>query len=598
MEIQNLKSKQADWIHKELNQVCESNDIEDIKKTLYSLDSKLYSSHYQNNIQKEELENSASIAQSKEWIEKEDVESNFERVKKEEFVEMQENKQQKYDTQNKIEEIKLQIDVLSDLSKKFPSKPDQFEKRIIDSYDTNLRIALDYAINALDVVQLFLDSPLKKMTSNRHDTVLNSISVNIKEIALHLSIYDSFYLPTKQSSIKDIIYNLNQVLDFMENAETKGLLLTSSSAEANHDEFNDKALQNNDNQDLNSRKSVAKERVESSNIDELKEILSRSLYNAQSGTLELREIVKSSNHNILDEVDYQKEYIKLLNTLTNIVSRHQENDTLGSLLLVARYLHDPDYLSNWLKNAKKDERVTIIGNYEGGQQEFVEPNILKNISPEPIDSCDKIPSNYLKIEDIPLEYRSCDVYILSLRYAREQSIERYVEICHILFNDIEGFGDKSAMTKREKIELLGISLNYGFEFFNENKALVNFVVENQEALDDLGILHELNYSSNFSKEKIRTVENQESDFFFKKSKVILSKKEEVKLLSFMIRQVGRFKRHGYPFVMFHNNNSKIFKKQQQAYEYLVGHLDEIKQSPNVYDVAVTKTNITIYFERN
>lgn len=353
-EIQKLKSEQADWIHKELNQACESNDIEDIKKSLYSLDSKLYSSHYQNNIQKEEPENSASIAQSKEWIEKEDIESNFEKVKKEELVEMQENKQQKYDTQNKIEEIKLQIELLNDLQKKFPLNPDQFEKRIMDNYDASLRNALDYAISAIDTTQLFIDRPLKKLTLERPSMVLSSISANVKEIASHLSIYDSSYPLKKQYCIENIISELNCSLAFLRSAEAKGMLLTSSFAEANQDDFNDKAFQNSDNQDLNSRKSVAKERVEASNIDELKEILSRSLYNAQSRTLELREIVKSSNHNILDEVDYQKEYIKLLNTLTNIVNRHQENDTLGSLLLVARYLHDPDYLSNWLENAKKN----------------------------------------------------------------------------------------------------------------------------------------------------------------------------------------------------------------------------------------------------
>lgn len=93
-------------------------------------------------------------------------------------------------------------------------------------------------------------------------------------------------------------------------------------------------------------------------------------------------------------------------------------------------------------------------------------------------------------------------------------------------------------------------------------------------------------------------ENEEADFFSKKAKMILSNKEEVKLLSFMIRQVRRFKRHGYPFVMFYNHKSKFFRKQQQAYEYLVDHMDEIKQSHNVFGVVVTKTKITIYFERN
>lgn len=515
-------------------------------------------------------------------------------------VEMQENKQQKYDTQNKIEEIQHQVELLNALQKKFPLNPDQFEKRIMDSYDAGLRNALDFAIKAIDTTQLFIDHPLKKLTLDRPSTVLSSISANVKEIASHLSIYDSSYPLKKQYCIEDIIAELNCTLTFLQGAESEGMLLTSSSAEADQDDFNDKAFQNSDNQDFNSRKRVAKERVEASNIDELKEILSRSLYNAQSATLELREIVKSCNHNILDEVDYQKEYIKLLNTLTNIVSRHQENDTLGSLLLVARYLLDPDYLSNWLENTKKDERVTIIGNNEGGQQEFVEPNILKNISPKSIEGYDDILSNHLKIEDIPLEYRSCDVYILSLRHAREQSIERYVEICRILFDDIESFEDKSAMTKREKIELLGISLSYGFEFFNENKALADFVVENQEALDDFEILHELNYSSNFSKENIRIDENEEADFFSKKAGMILSNKEdsnkdEIKVLGYIIRQVIRAHEKGINVVVF--KYSSYLKKARNSFEYLIEHLDEIEQSPNVLRVKVTVFYIAIYFER-
>ncbi|WP_204162932.1 hypothetical protein [Lactococcus lactis] len=45
-EIQNLKLEQMDWIHKELNQVCESNDIDDIKRNLHRLDSQLYLLHH------------------------------------------------------------------------------------------------------------------------------------------------------------------------------------------------------------------------------------------------------------------------------------------------------------------------------------------------------------------------------------------------------------------------------------------------------------------------------------------------------------------------------------------------------------------------
>lgn len=40
--IQKLKAEQLEWLHKELNQACESNEIEEIKKTLYSLDHQLY----------------------------------------------------------------------------------------------------------------------------------------------------------------------------------------------------------------------------------------------------------------------------------------------------------------------------------------------------------------------------------------------------------------------------------------------------------------------------------------------------------------------------------------------------------------------------
>lgn len=46
IEIQKLKSGQADWIHKELNQACESNDIDDIKRNLHRLDSQLYLLHH------------------------------------------------------------------------------------------------------------------------------------------------------------------------------------------------------------------------------------------------------------------------------------------------------------------------------------------------------------------------------------------------------------------------------------------------------------------------------------------------------------------------------------------------------------------------
>lgn len=504
-------------------------------------------------------------------------------------VEFQENKQQKYDTQNKIEEIQHQVELLNALQKKFPLNPDQFEKRIMDSYDASLTNALDFAIKAIDTTQLFIDHPLRKLTLDRPSNVLSSISANVKEIASHLSIYDFSYPLKKQYCIEDIIAELNCALTFLQGAESEGMLLTSSSAEANQDDFNDKAFQNSDNQDLNSRKRVAKERVEASNIDELKEILSRNLYNAQSGTLELREIVKSSNHNILDEVDYQKEYIKLLNTLTNIVSRHQENDTLGSLLLVARYLHDPDYLSNWLKNAKKDERLTIIGNNEGGQQEFVEPNILKNISPEPIAAYDDILSNHLKIEDIPQKYRSLDGYIRSFECAREISVDRYIEICRLLLEDIQSLTEKSAMTKKEGKRLLSDTVINGYDYFEDKEALDNFIIKQEEALGStIGLFRDPNYSA---EEFNKNVNNHSKDVI----DLVYSSKEDLKTLSYIGRQIRNSQIRGIGFAII--VNSKYFKRPRKAYEYLVEHADEWRETPEVSDVVISDISVKINFER-
>ncbi|MDT2879694.1 hypothetical protein P7H94_12940 [Lactococcus lactis] len=405
-------------------------------------------------------------------------------------IEIQENKQLKNDTKNKIEEIQHQVELLYALQKKFPLDPDQFEKRIMDSYDAGLRIALGYAIKAIDTTQLFIDRPLKKLTLDRPSMVLSSISANVKEIASHLSIYDSSYPLKMQYCIKDIFAELNCSLKFLQGAEAEGMLLTPSSTEASQFEFHDKRL---------------------------------------------------------DSVE------------------------------------------------KKDERVTIIGNNEGGQQEFVEPKILKNISPEPIAAYDDILSNHLKIEDIPLEYRSRDVYSLSFRYARGHSIERYVEICRILLDDIESFGDKSPMTKGQGIQLLASYFINGFDYFKDNKALVDFAVEKQKALADIGIVHE------FSKEKNRIVENEEADFFSKKAKMILSNKEdsnkaEIKVLGYIIRQVIQAHEQGDDFIVF--KNFKYFKKQRHSYLYLVEHADEIEQSQNILRVVVTGIYVAIYFERN
>lgn len=420
-------------------------------------------------------------------------------------VEMQENKQLKYDTKNKIEEIQRQVELLNDLQKKFPLNPDQFEKRIMDSYDASLRNALDYAISAIDTTQLFIDRPLKKLTLDRPSMVLSSISANVKEIASHLSIYDSYYPLKKQYCIEDIIAELNCALTFLQGAESEGMLLTSSSAEFNQYGSDDKGL--------------------------------------QSGK-------------------------------------------------------------------KKDENITIIGNTVGVQQEFLHPNILVNNSSEQLydyqDFChslgDVILSNQLKIEDIPQELRllgGSQLYQKAWLYSRRHSnMERYILTFRLLLNDIKSFKENDIWTRKEAIRLVLDELINGLDLFNEDKALIDFIVEQKATLEEFGILYDSNYSSIFLKENIREPEKEKPGIFPKKDKFSLSiKKEERKILGYIIRKVGRSKMYGHSFLMFHNHNSKVSKKQQQAYKYLISHLDEIKQSLNAEDVDVTETSVTIYFKK-
>ncbi|MDT2887960.1 hypothetical protein [Lactococcus lactis] len=433
---------------------------------------------------------------------------NFEEPLKEEEQEvLDENRQLKYDTQNKIEEIKLQIDVLSDLCKKFPSKPDQFEERILSSYDTKLRIALNSTINAMDIVQLFLDSTLQKKTSNSPNTVLNSISVNIKEIALHLSIYDSFYPLKEQFSLRDIISRLSETLEFMEDAESVGMLLSSSSAEFNQYGANDKGLQNSE---------------------------------------------------------------------------------------------------------KKDENIPIIGNTEGGQKEFLEPNIHLKSSPEQLyvyqdfshSLGDVILSNQLKIEDVPQELRllgGSQLYQKAWLHSRKHSdVEQYVLTLQLLLNDVKSFKGNGVWTRGEARRLVLEGLINGLDLFNEDKSLIDFIAEQKNNLEDIGILYDPDYSSVFSKEKIRKDENEEDDFFSEKAKIILSNKAEsnkaeIKVLGYIIRQVIRSHEKGINVVVFKYSN--YLKKARNSFEYLVKHLDEIEQSPKVLRVKVTAFYIAIYFER-
>jgi len=91
--------------------------------------------------------------------------------------------------------------------------------------------------------------------------------------------------------------------------------------------------------------------LQADNIYDLKEQLSRDLYHTRTAVSKLTDIIeKHSKHNILDEIDFQKEYIILLKELNKFIENELKNDTEESLLLVARFLQDPKYLSAWFEN--------------------------------------------------------------------------------------------------------------------------------------------------------------------------------------------------------------------------------------------------------
>lgn len=256
---------------------------------------------------------------------------------------------------------------------------------------------------------------------------------------------------------------------------------------------------------------------------------------------------------------------------------------------------------------KKDENITIIGNTEGGQKEFVEPNILlKSSSEQPYvyqDFChslgDVILSNQMKIEDVPQELRllgGSQLYQKAWLHNREHfDVERYILTFRLLLNDIKSFKGNGVWTRKEAIKLILDELINGLDFFNENKFLIDFIIDQKDTLEGFGILYGPDYSSAFSKEKIRTDENEEADFFSLKAKMLHSNKSEIKVLGYIIRRVIHAHEQGADFIVF--KNFKYFKKQRYSYLYLVEHADEIEQSKNILRVVVTDIYVAIYFER-
>lgn len=302
--------------------------------------------------------------------------------------------------------------------------------------------------------------------------------------------------------------------------------------------------------------------IQDSNIDELKEKLSRSCYAAKDVYLNLRDILNKNQEHILDNLDYQKAYIKLLKDLKNVMVVEQENDIIGDLLFVARHLHDPDYLMGWFKNSILKEEKT-----EGQVAQ----------------------SNHLVIEDIPQENRKLDDYIRSFECAREISVDRYIEICRLLLEDIQSLTEKSAMNKKEGKSLLANSIMTGYDYFEDKEALDNFIIEQEEALGStIGLFRDPNYSA---EEFNKNINNHSKDVI----DLVYSAKEDLKTLSYIGRKIRSFQKRGVGFAII--NNSKHFKRPQKAYEYLVEHADEWRGSSEVLDIVITDMRVGIFFER-
>ncbi len=299
-----------------------------------------------------------------------------------------------------------------------------------------------------------------------------------------------------------------------------------------------------------------------SNIDELKVKLSRSCSAAVDGYLNLREILNNNQEHILDNLDYQKAYIKLLKDLKNVMVVEQENDITGDLLFVARHLHNPDYLMGWFKNSILKEEKT-----EGQVAQ----------------------SNHLVIEDIPQENRKLDDYIRSFECAREISVDRYIEICRLLLEDIQSLTEKSAMNKKEGKSLLSDAIMTGYDYFEDKEALDNFIIEQEEALGStIGLFRDPNYSAVGLKNGGNIHSKDVID-------LVYSSKEDLKTLSYIGRQIRNAQIRGIGFAII--VNSKYFKRPRKAYEYLVEHADEWRETSEVSDVVISDISVKISFER-
>ena len=233
---------------------------------------------------------------------------------------------------------------------------------------------------------------------------------------------------------------------------------------------------------------------------------------------------------------------------------------------------------------------------EWRQQEYVDPNILikklseSSYASQKLDQSveEALLSSHLEIEDIPQENRSIDDYIRSFECARVISVDRYIEICRLILDDIDSFGECSAMTRREVIDLLIRYIIKGFDYFIDHRALDDFMIEQEKTLGEIGIFHDPNYSA---EEFNENVNNHSKDVI----DLVYSAKEDLKTLSYIGRIIRSFQKRGLGFAII--PSSKYFKRPRKAYEYLVEHADEWRGSSEVSAVVITDMCVGIYFER-
>ncbi|MCT3125954.1 hypothetical protein [Lactococcus lactis] len=77
-----------------------------------------------------------------------------------------------------------------------------------------------------------------------------------------------------------------------------------------------------------------------------------------------------------------------------------------------------------------------------------------------------------------------------LQARKNNDVERYIMIFHLLLNDIKSLNDDELWSRSEAISLLIDELINGLDFFEEDKRIVCFLFENKVALENIGIFYD------------------------------------------------------------------------------------------------------------